>query len=43
MLKGAGASEAARWHRFAARRPITANTTTATVGFRVMRALDGVR
>ncbi len=43
MLKGAGATDAARWHRFAARRPITANATAPEVGFRVMRSLDGLR
>lgn len=43
MLKGAAAWEEARWHRFASRRPITANATAATVGFRVMRSLDGLR
>ena len=42
ILKGAAASEEARWHRFSARRQFGATDATLTTGFRVMRALDGM-
>jgi formylglycine-generating enzyme required for sulfatase activity len=42
MLKGAGALESARWHRLSARRRFGAGIAGSDVGFRVMRALDGV-
>jgi formylglycine-generating enzyme required for sulfatase activity len=42
MIKGAAATEPARWHRFSARRHIGGNQMRAEIGFRVMRALDGV-
>jgi formylglycine-generating enzyme required for sulfatase activity len=42
MIKSAGATEPARWHRFSARRQIAGRETGAAISFRVMRALDGV-
>jgi formylglycine-generating enzyme required for sulfatase activity len=42
MLKSAGATEAARWHRFSARRQVAGDAIGSDTGFRVMRALDGM-